>query len=222
MSGNKLSTDDVKTGGGGIPKILQPGNTVCTINKIELEPFKFKEGGYHIILHLEGPDLGKDFEGFFIDKNDESKGRYKGQVGQVKASEWAFADGETKSGVPVSRDTEMLKFIKNLCTALGIEGRSGETIEDLVKKFNDEQPFKGKKMEYCICGKEYTNRGGFTNYELFLPKYIKGGAPFGSKGVIKFNPDEHIRKKKVENVTEFGSDDTTSLGAPEAESFKLD
>ena len=30
MSG-KLNTKDIKTGGGGLPKLLQPGNTVCTI-----------------------------------------------------------------------------------------------------------------------------------------------------------------------------------------------
>ena len=89
---SKLNTKDVKSAG-GVPKLIQPGNVVCKINSLELEPFKFKQGGYHLILNLEGPDLGKDFEGFFVDKNNESLGRHKGQVGQVKAGEWAFADG---------------------------------------------------------------------------------------------------------------------------------
>lgn len=200
---SNLSTDDVKIGGSNIPKTLQPGNVVCKINSIELEPFKFKEGAYHVVLNLEGPDMGKDFEGFFIDNEDHSKGRHKGQVGKVKASQWAFANGTTKTGIEITRDSEILKFIKNLCNALGIEGRSGETIEDLVSKFNDEKPFAGKTMEYCIAGKEYLNKGGYMNYELFLPKYSKAGAQFGTSNVVKFNPEEHIIKKKVENVSEF-------------------
>lgn len=222
----KLNTKDIKTGGGGQPKILQPGNAVCTINAVEVEPFKFKEGGLHVVLHLEGPDLGSDFEGFFIDKNDESKGRYKGQIGKVNSSEWAYADGETKSGIPINRDEEILKFIKNLCVALGIkswldaQNDKHETIEDLVKAFNSEKPFVGKKMEYCLCGKEYVSKG-YTNHELFLPKFTKNGVPFGTSRIIKFNPDEHIRKKKVDPVSEFGNDENTISG-PAAGDFSLD
>ena len=31
-------------------------------------------------------------------RNDESKGRFEGQIGRVKASQYAFADGETNPG----------------------------------------------------------------------------------------------------------------------------
>lgn len=227
---SKLNTKDIKTGGGGLPKLLQPGNIMCKINGVELEAFKFKPGGYHMILHLEGPDLGKEFEGFFIDKADESKGRHKGQVGQVKAGEWAFADGETKGGTVISRDAEILKFLKNLCTAFGVnewlvaQNDKHDTIESLVAAFNKENPTGNKLIDFCICGKEYQSKGGYTNYELFLPKFVKGSAPFGTKNVIKFNEAEHIRKKKVEPVSEFGeaTDASTELSGPATEDFKLD
>jgi len=216
MSKSKLNTDDVKTSVGGVPKIIQPGNILCKINSIALKPFDLKPeaNGYYVVLNLEGPDLGKDFEGFFIDNDDHSKGRHKGQVGAVKASEWAYMDGETKSGIEVSRDAEILKFIKSLCAALELPGRSGETIEDLVEKFNAEKPFANKFMEYCIGGREYIGKTGYTNHDLFLPKFIKGGAPFGVKNVIKFDPATHIRKKKVDTVTEFASD--ASIDTPAA------
>ncbi len=215
MSG-KLNTKDIKTG--GTPKLLQPGNAVCKINKVALKPFTFKPGGYDLILSLEGPDLGSGFEGFFIDTSDESKGRNKGQVGQVKAGEYAFADGETKTGVPVLRDAEILKFIKNLCTALGImswleaQDDKHDTIEQLIDAFNNEKPFAGKTTEYCIGGKEYLNKGGYMNHELFLVKSNKIGVAFGNSKVLTFNPAEHIRKKKVENVSEFGSSSEDALG----------
>lgn len=222
MSGN-LNTKDVKVGGANISKTLQPGNTSCKITGVSLEDFKFKPGGYHLLLHMEGKDLGSDFEGFFIDKDKPELGRHKGQVGKVKAGEWAFADGSTKSGIAVSRDGDILKFIKSLCMSLGItkwfddQHEKHANIESFVKAFNDEKPFAGKYQKYCIAGKEYINRQGYSNYELFLPKFSKNGVPFEAEGVtpsklLKFNEAEHIRKRKVENVDEFGPN---TGGAPE-------
>ena len=88
---SKLNTVDVPKSGGGVPKTLQPGNQVCQIYSVELKPSTFKEGGYDLLLNMVGPDLGDEFQGFFIDKNNESLGRHKGQVGRVKATEWLFA-----------------------------------------------------------------------------------------------------------------------------------
>lgn len=224
----KLNTKDIKAGGeGGVPKTLQPGNHVCTVNGVTLEPYTYKEGAYNIILSLEGPDMGKDFEGFMIDKNNESKGRHKGQVGNVKASEWAYADSTTTKGIVIDRDQEMLKFLKNFCTALGCgdwlldQDGKHDTIESLFKGFDKDQPFKGKAIEFCIGGKEYTNKNGYTAYDLFLPKYSKAGAPYGVSKVVKYNEAEHVKKKKATSVTEFGSDDNTISGAASAD-FQLD
>lgn len=224
----KLSTKDIKTGGGSeVSKTLDPGNTLAKINSLVLVPFKFRPGGYHLVLNLEGPDLGKDFEGFLIDQDDEKKGRHKGKVGRVRSSEWAYADGQTKSGIEVSRDIEILKFIKSLCKALDIENwletndSKHDTIEQYIDAFNKDMPYKGKFIEYCIGGKEYINKGGYTTFDLFLPKFVKGGAPFGISRVIKFNPDEHIRKKKESAISEFGSDDTT-ISQETQQDFSLD
>lgn len=222
----KLNTKDIKGGEGGVPKTLQPGNQKCTVNSVTVEDFKFKEGGLHIILNLEGPDMGPEFEGFFLDKNDEAKGRHKGQVGRVKAAEYAYADGTTKTGVVISRDNEMLKFLKNFCTALGCgewlidQNGKHETIQSLFKQFDKDKPFKGVVLNYCLCGKEYVDKNGYNNYDLFLPKYSKAGAPYGTNRVLAFNEAEHIKRKKNESVTEFGSDNTIS-GAASAD-FQLD
>ena len=148
------------------------------------------------------------------DKNNESLGRYKGQIADVKASEWAFADGVTKSGIEIFRDQDILKFIKSLCVSMNInewlvaEDDKHETIESLVTKFNNDKPFKNIVIDYCLCGKEYTNKNNYTAYDLFLPKFSKDGAPFGKTKVAKFNEDKHIRRKKVEPISEFGSDDS--------------
>lgn len=213
---NKLSTKNIKTDGdGGVSKTLDPGVHLCKINNITLEEFKFKEGAFNIMLDLETEDLGKDFEGFFINKDKPELGRHKGKVGKVKATEWAFADGETKSKVPVSRDKEMMKFLKQLCTSLGClpwfdaQDEKHDTIQSIYAAFSKDKPFKDQFYRFCIAGKEYTNRGGYKAYELFLPKYSKEGTPIEKDDVatsklFKFNEKDHIRKKKEEKVESFG------------------
>lgn len=220
MSG-KLSTKDIKVGGEGVVKTLEPGNHLCKINNVTLEEFKFKEGAYNIILNVEGEDLGADFEGFYLDKDKPELGRYAGKVGTVKLAEWAFADGETKSGIAVNRDQEMLKALKQFCMNTGCmawldkqEGKH-DTIESFFKALDKDKPFKGTFYNFCIAGKEYTNKGGYTGYELYLPKYSKEGISLESttaspSKLLKFKPEDHIKKKKVETVTEFGSSDTSS------------
>jgi hypothetical protein len=66
---SKLSTKNIQTGGEGVSKTLEPGENLCKINDVSLEEFKFKTGGYEIMLHLEGEDMGSDFQGFYIDKD---------------------------------------------------------------------------------------------------------------------------------------------------------
>jgi len=159
-----------------------------------------------LILDMEGVDLGSGFDGFFLNKDNPSLGKHKGQVGQVKASEWAFTNGETKGGVKVSRDKQILVFMKQLCTSLNIlswlddQDNKHDTIESLVKAFSDEKPFKDKYLMYCICGKEYTNKQNYVSYELFLPKFTKSGVPFepvdaNPSKLLKLSEAEHIKKK---------------------------
>ena len=219
-----LNTKDIKTGGTGVPKTLQPGNYKVKIHRVELEDFRFKPGALHVLLHVEGEPMDEDFDGFWINKDDHSLGKYKGQVGRIKAGEYAFADGETKSGIPVSRDQGILKFLKNICTETGctkwLDDQDGKhaTIQSLVEAFANEKPFKDKWLSVCLAGKEYTNKEGYASFDLFFPKYAKDGAPFVSaeksrNKVITFDPNAHIKKQAVQEVKSFGSDEGISDSA---------
>jgi len=204
---------------------------VIKINSIYLDPFKFAEGAYNIMLNCEGPDLGESYEGFFIDKDKEELGRHKGQVGRVRSSQWAYQDkdlGDSK----IERDTEIAKFLKNLAVATGCldwyESEDGkhETIESLVQEMNDKAPFADKFISVCLCGKEYDNKAGYTNFDLYLPKFSKAGIPFedsevevGVSRVYKFNQDEHIIVKKVKEVESFEAVPNAEEGTPD---FDLD
>jgi len=209
-----INTKDVPMGGGTTPKSLQPGNVNIKINKLYLEKFPFGENAYHIALDCEGPALGGDFEGFFINKDNENEGRYKGQVGRVKSSQWAYQD-KVLPNMIIDRDVEITKFLKNLAIATDClewyEAQDGkhETIESLVEKMNEDAPFKNKFITACLAGREYENKAGYTSYDLFFPKYSKSGIPFENSAnestgkVYRFNANDHIIKRKVKEVEDF-------------------
>lgn len=212
-----ISTKNIQTGGGGVPKLIQPGNVIAKILGVELEPFKFKEGADFMILMLETEPIGDDFEGFSVDKDDPTGPKHMGQIARVKSHEYAYADSVTKTGVNISKETEVVKMLKNLCVALDcvswLEDQDGKhaTVNSLIEAFNIDQPFKDKYLNWCIAGKEYQGKTGYTNYDTFLPKFTKNGVPFEAIGakpskLIAYNPSEHIRKKKTENVSSFSGD----------------
>ena len=214
---SKLSTKNIKIDGEGSGgKTIEPGINLCKINDVILQEPPYKPGGYHVVLQLETEPI-EGFEGFYINKDRPELGRHQGKVGSVKAGEWAFADGTTKSGIEISRDMEMLKFLKQFCKSidcmdwLNKQEDKHDTIESFFKAFSKDAPYKGQFFRFCVAGKEYTNKGGYTAYDLFLPKYSKDGVPVEADDVqepklLKFKPEDHIKRKKVEPVDEFGGD----------------
>lgn len=224
-----LSTTDLGTGVSGLPKTINPGNYTLKINNIKLEEFKFIDGAYHIILDVETKPI-TEFEGFWRDKEDESKGRYEGQIGRLKAGQYAFADGQTKSGIKIQRDRSILIFLQNLSKSLGVhdwfteQDNAHDTIEEFVKAFNETASYKDKYLEFCIAGKEYMSKSGYVNYDLHLPKSEKGKYAHGeieSGKVLIYDESKHLKKLEVKNVSTFGDDDL-SLNGNVSEDFKLD
>ena len=225
-----LSTEDLGTGGSGLPKTISPGNKVLKINNVELEEFKFITGAFHLILHVETEPIA-GFEGFALDKDNPDKGHFAGQIGRIKASQYAFADGETKTGIKIQRDRSILIFLQNLCKTLGIndwmqsQHNKHETIEDFIEAFNRTAPIKDKFLEFCIAGKEYVGKTGYTNYDMWLPKAENGKYAYGEveEGkVIRYDESKHLKKLETKEVSNFGDDaDDFSSNKPSTD-FSLD
>jgi hypothetical protein len=225
-----LSTTDLSTGS-GLPKTLSPGNHVLKINSIHLDDYSFIPGAKHLMINVEGEPI-EGFQGFLIDKDDESKGHYAGQIGRVKASQYAFADGETKTGIKIQRDRSIMMFMQNLCKSIGIndwfvaQDNLHDTIDDLIKAFNQSAPFKEKFLEFCVSGKEYIGKTGYTNYDLFLPKSDKGRYAFGEvEGgkVLTYDEKVHLIKAKTTEVNNFGNDDDDlNIPSKTSSDFSLD
>jgi len=222
-----LSTTDL---GSGLPKTIAPGNHNLKINSISLEDFTFIEGAKHLMLHVE-TEAFEDFEGFMIDKDDASKGHYKGQIGRVKANQYAFANGETKSGIKIQRDRSVLIFMQNLCKALDIsdwftaQNDKHDSIDKFIAAFNKTAKFKDVYLDFCIAGKEYVGKTGYTNYDLHLPKADKGMYSFGevdSPKVMTYDATVHLKKNEVKPVANFGNDDDFSVPNKTSSDFSLD
>lgn len=221
----KISTKDVPTS--GISKTISPGENILKINSVKLQRFPFMETdqGYYLMLDVETPPI-PDFEGFFLDKDDESKGKYAGQVGQVKTNRYFYKDGETKTGIKTNRDMDILKQIRNICTATdsidwftAADGKY-ETIEEIVDAFNIAAPYKDKYLKFCIAGKEFARDNGFTGFDLFLPKLERNKVayePVSAKPskLITYDEAKHLIKVESKAVTSFGEDTDLPAGTPD-------
>jgi hypothetical protein len=201
-----LSTKNIPSGS-GMSKSILPGAKVLKINSITLDKVSYKEDAYHLTLHCE-TDPVEGLDGFFIDKDDTSKGKYLGQIGRIKAGSFPFSDGTTKSGIKIERDRTILQFVKNVATELGFydwfeaQDNKFNTIEDFVLFLDSAKPFKNIYFNAVVCGKEY-EKNGYINYDLFFPKFDKTSKPMeaiklvdtaNQGALVKFDNDVHIKK----------------------------
>lgn len=223
-----LSTKDVvDSQGGGQAKTITPGVNTLKINSINLKryPFMDKDNGYFLLLNTETKPI-EGFEGFLRDVDDESKGRYEGQIGTVKTNRYYYKDGQTKSGIKVSRDMEILKQMKTLCKACGClpwfaeaDGKYA-TIEDFVEAFDTDKPFESKWFNIVVAGKEFERKNSsYVGYDLFFPKGKKGmtvieSADVENSNLIEFNDDDHWTKI-TPKVLDDGFSDGDDKKAPE-------
>jgi hypothetical protein len=203
------------------PKTIYVGERVLKINSITLDdtPSRWTPGAMNLILNVETKPI-EGFEGFFIDKDDMSKGRYEGQVGRIKATRYGFSDFKNDK-VEKKRDLEMLKFFQELCNALGanqwFEDNDGkhETIESYVAQFSKDKPFEGKYLKMIVSGKEYMSKNGYINVDLHLGTKTKEGVVFEAENanpsnLKPFDKEKELIKLVPKETEEFDLTSTSS------------
>lgn len=210
-------------------KTIVPGKYKLKINSIELEHKKFEASGTragdegdYLYLNVETEPVEGEFEGFLIDPKDESKGRYKGQIGKVKYSRSLYK-GDT-------RDDLISAAIMTLCRAAGLEkelkvlvGGKSATVESVIKAINARQLFKDKYVFMVVAGKEYYNKKNYINYELYLAYPKNNQLTLGSlkeeADMMEFDKASMITPVKKEPIANFGSqpiDEALSLSSDTA------
>ena len=196
-----LNTKDMSAGSGRTKPVLDPGNHVVKINSITLDQTPYDAESYNIHLHVETAPVEGEFEGFFKDYNDQSQGRYMGQIGRVRISPFPFKDTTLPSGREISRDQEILKHMITLAETLemrdGLDSINAETIEDFMRECDD--LMSGSKLiNMCIGGREWENKEGYINNDLFLPRISKDGIAMEmlekeNSRLLKFDSSKHVK-----------------------------
>ena len=205
-----LNTKDMSAGSGRIKPVMGAGNNVIKINSITFDVTPYDPDAYNIVLHVEGKPEEGDFQGFLKDVNKQDGPRYAGQVGRIRFSPYPYKDTTLPSGIEIQRDSEVLKSMIFLSEVLNkreeLDEIEAETIEDFMNKCNT--LFSNSEFfNACIGGREWENKDGYVNLDLFLPRISKEGKPLEAldkqnSRLLTFNESDHVRKiQKKESTT---------------------
>ena len=112
--------------------------------------------------------------------NDQSKGRYEGQVGRVRMSPYPYKDATLPSGREVSRDQEVLKSMIFLSEQLGKRDALDSIEADTIEAFMTKASTLFANSDFfntCIGSRQWENKEGYINDDLYLPRPSKDGVP---------------------------------------------
>ena len=225
-----LNTKDMSAGSGRIKPVLEPGNHVVRINSITLDQTPYDADSYNIHLHVETEPVGGDFEGFFRDYNNQSLGRYDGQVGRVRISPFPFKDTTLPSGREISRDQEILKHMITLAETLdmrdGLDSIEADTIESFMTECG--KLMEGSKfLNMCIGGREWENKEGYVNNDLFLPRISKDGIAMealdkeDTSRLLKFDRAVHVKALVKKDTPSNGVETPFKADSGSGDDFEL-
>lgn len=211
-----FNTSGMKAGSGKEKPVLEPGNQLVKINSIVFDQTPYDAEAYNIILHVEGEAMDGDFQGFLIDSTKPDGPRYAGQVGKVRFHPYPYKNTTLPNGNEISRDTEIMKAMMFLSEQLGKRAEldlvQANTIQEFMNSCNT--LFSGPTYHnVCLGSKEWENKDGYMNNDLYLPKRSKGGVSIEAVGVensklftYDANNKDHFRpgiKKAEKTVKEF-------------------
>ena len=175
-----LSTKDMSAGSCGTKPVIGTGNHKVKINSITFDQTPYDSEAYNITLHVESEPVTGEFNGFLKDMNNPNGERYAGQVGRVRFSPYPFKDATLNNGNEISRDTEVLKAMVFLSEVVGkrteLDAIEANTIEDFMIKAAKICSETGY-INACLGAREWENKEGYVNNDLFLPKRSRDGMP---------------------------------------------
>lgn len=203
--------------GSNYPKIMSPGTHYCRIIDLKLDrpPYSPEKEPYFVVLTLEGVDLGDDFQGIAIDKNDPSRGNYRGQIANVRSGRYPFTT-YTYEGRTIQRDDQIFRWVNNLAKQLGVldkmnaDNVEATTIEEYVDAVRNYVVNPELWAHHTIGGQEYFTEGyDKPNYRMFYPKPEGKLLPFAAVedengqplNLLTFDRAKHI-VVKTEDVAE--------------------
>lgn len=185
-----LNTKDMSAGTGKAKPVIGTGNQKIKINSITFDQTPYDMDAYNITLHVESEPMGGDFNGFLKDVNNPNGPRFEGQVGRVRFSPYPFKDTTLPNGNEIIRDNEVLKAMIFLSETVNkreeLDAIEASTIEEFMSKASGICSNTGY-INACLGAREWENREGYVNNDLFLPKRTRMGIPLESLDVEDSN-----------------------------------
>jgi hypothetical protein len=226
-----LSTKDMSAGSGKVKPVIDAGNQELKINSIVLNTPPYDQSAYDLQINVESKPVTGEFEGFLCDINNPNGPRYQGQVGRVSFQRYAFADTTLPSGREINRDAEIMKALIFMSEQQGkraeLDAIQAQTIEQFVESANT--ILSGDTYyNFCIAGREWENKEGYINLQLFLPKRTSNSVTIerldvDNSNLIEFNRSEHVvvLKNKSTNTTSTTSSFEPVAGIVSGDDFDL-
>ncbi len=217
---------DHKETAGFTPKTFGPGLLYARIHNIALErPAYVKDDSKDdlaVIVTLEGPDEGPEFQGFAIYKNDPSLGNYQGKVGRVANGTFPFST-YTYDNKLIERDGQIFNFLGDLLKQMGKKEEAEEVFArnvaadpnyalDTIEEYAEfVAPILADGVTYglfTVQGKPYTNANNHTNYNLFFAKKVTGKNPKYPFAAVQSEDDRPdtllvLSEKNVQGINEY-------------------
>lgn len=215
-----LSTKDMNAGSGKARPVISPGNQVIKINKITYDQTPYDKEAYNIVLHVESEPVKGEFEGFLVNPDDPSGPRYEGQVGRVRVSPYPFKDTTLPSGREIKLENEVLRSMIGLAEALDkredLDSIEADTVEEFMNSVN--QLLSGDTyINACVGSREWENKEGYINNDLYLPRASKDGVAIESLNtensrLYEFSKKDHVREVQKKSSTTTQSFEPASKG----------
>jgi len=193
-----LNTSGMSAGSGKEKPVIGPGNNVVKINSITFDVTPYAADAFNIMLHVESEPMEGEFQGFLVDANNPNGPRYQGQVGRIRFAPYPYKDAILPNGSEISRDTEVMKAMIFLSEQLGkrkeLDAIQANTIEDFMSQCG--AVLSGPTyLNMCFGTREWENKEGYVNNDLYLPKLSKAGVPIEALDVensrlITYNPSD--------------------------------
>ena len=226
-----LSTKAMSVGSGKARPLMGPGNNVVRINSITLDQTPYDSEAWNVNLHVETQPIEGEFEGFFRNKDNESEGRYEGQIGRVRMGPFPYKNTTLPSGREISRDQEILKGMIFLGEVLGkrdeLDSIEADTIEAFITECN--KLFSNSDFfNVCLASREWENKEGYINNDLYLPKLSRDGVPMEALNtensrLITFDTATHVKSivKKTDSNGQANSKEFATAGSTSSSDFEL-
>jgi len=213
-----LSTKNIKSESENSRPVIDAGNYKLKINRVSFDQTPYDPNAYNITLHVETEPVEGEFQGFLRDPKNPKSSRYKGQVGRIRFSQYAYQDKTLPSGIEIKRDDSVLKSMVFLSETLGMRDELDMIEAKDIFKFMEACSLMFKNSPYlnmCVGGREWENKEGYINLDLFLPKRSRIEVPIEAIDIevsrlIKFDAEKHIKKLVKKAVVKFENEDSFS------------